>query len=257
VAASAAVSVAALEAVPSAEGAASVEVAVVRAGSQCPFCRGTIERKATYCPHCGKAPAPKKGPGMKFTQILLAVVLLIAGTLAMGGCYGCRAYNQAITLDQQVENTWAEVENQLQRRFDLIPNIIETVKGVAAQEKDIFLGVAEARKAYTQAQSIPEKARAAGGFESALSRLLVIQERYPELRSNEAFAKLMDSLEGTENRLTVARKRYNDTVTALNGYTRRFPSSFFASFAGVEKAEYFEVPEAAQAAPKVDFSSDG
>jgi len=233
------------------------EVAVVQVGNQCPFCQGTIKRKATYCPKCGKALTPKKGPGMKFTQILLAVFLLFAGTLAMGGCYGCRSYNQAITLDQQVANNWAEVENQLKRRFDLIPNIIATVKGFAAQEKEIFLGVAEARKAYTQAKSVPEKARAAGGIESSLSRLLMIQERYPELRSNEAFAKLMDTLEGTENRLVVARKRYNETVTALNGYTRRFPSSIFAGFAGVDHAEYFEVPEEAQATPKVDFSSDG
>ncbi len=194
---------------------------------------------------------------MKGMKILLGLFLILGAFGLFGGCYAMNGYNQAISLDQNVSNNWAEVENQLKRRFDLIPNIIETVKGVAAQEKDIFLGVAEARKAYTQAQSVPEKARAAGGIESALSRLLVIQERYPELRSNEAFSKLMDTLEGTENRLTVARKRYNETVTALNGYTRRFPSSFFAGLAGVEHAEYFEVPEEAQVAPKVDFSSDG
>lgn len=194
---------------------------------------------------------------MKITHFLLAFGLLFAGSLAMGGCYGCNAYNQAISLDEQVKNEWAEVENQLQRRFDLIPNLQETVKGVAAQEQEIFLGVAEARKAYTQAQSVPEKAKAASGFESALSRLLMIREKYPELKSNEAFAKLMDSLEGTENRLTVARKRYNETVTALNAFARRFPSRFFASMAGVEKAEYFDVPEEAGTAPKVDFSTGG
>ncbi|MFQ5780449.1 MAG: LemA family protein, partial [Nitrospiria bacterium] len=144
-------------------------------------------------------------------------------------------------------------ENQLQRRFELIPNLVETVKGVAGQEEKIFLGVAEARKAYFQAQSIGEKARAAGGMESALSRLLVLREAYPQLKSNESFLKLQDQLEGTENRLSVERKRYNDTVKVLNTFTRKLLGRFYAGLAGVEKAEYFEIEEGARAAPKVEF----
>ena len=114
--------------------------------------------------------------------------------------------------------------------------------------------MAEARKAYTQAKTIPEKARAAGGFESALSRLLMIKEQYPQLRSNESFLKLQDSLEGTENRLAVARKRYNDAVSTLNTFTRKLLGRFYSSLASVGPAEYFEIEEAARTAPEVDFS---
>jgi LemA protein len=162
-------------------------------------------------------------------------------------------YNQAVTLDEAVQSRWAQVENQLQRRFDLIPNLIETVKGVAAQEEKIFLGVAEARKAYFQAGTVGQKARAAGALESALSRLLVLREAYPQLKSNESFLKLQDQLEGTENRLAVERKRYNDAVRELNTFTRKLLGRFYAALAGVERAEYFEIGEEARAVPKVKF----
>jgi LemA protein len=180
---------------------------------------------------------------------LMSIVLVV---VISGGCF-YSGYNKAIALDESVNSSWAQVENQLQRRFDLIPNLVETVKGLAGQEEKIFLGVAEARKAYTGAQSVPQKAKAASMFESALSRLLVIQERYPELKSNQSFMKLQDQIEGTENRLSVERKRYNDTVSALNTFSRKLLGRLYCSFAGVEKAEYFKVAEEAKDAPKVDF----
>ncbi len=195
---------------------------------------------------------------MSVTKVLLIILLAVVGVVVLGGACAYSGYNQAVTLDENVKSSWAQVENQLQRRYELIPNLVETVKGVAGQEEKIFLGVAEARKAYFQAQNSPiaERAKAAGLMESALSRLLVLREAYPELRSNESFLKLQDQLEGTENRLAVERKRYNDAVKALNTFTRRLTGRLYSSLAGVERAEYFEIEEAARAAPKVDFSTD-
>ena len=198
----------------------------------------------------------ERGSSMKFGKILLMfLVAIVVGGVLIGGCF-YRGYNKAITMDENVQGAWAEVDNQLQRRFEMIPNLVETVKGFAGQEKDIFLGVAEARKSYFQAKSVGAKAKAAGGFESALSRLLVLRETYPELKSNQSFLKLQDTLEGTENRLTVARKRYNDSVKALNTFSRKLLGRIYAGWAGVEKAEYFEITKEAQATPKVDFSGD-
>lgn len=180
------------------------------------------------------------------------VVVVLGGILLVGGCiYG--GYNKAITLDEEVKSGWAQVENQLQRRWDLIPNLVETVKGVAGQEKEVFLGIAKARESYFQAKSVAQKAKAAGIFESALSRLLVLRETYPELKSNQSFLKLQDSIEGTENRLGVERKRYNEKVKQLNTFSRKLLGRLYASLAGVEQAEYFEVAEEAKAVPKVDF----
>ena len=191
---------------------------------------------------------------MKASRVLLVVVGAVVLLAVIGGGCTCRGYNRAISLDESVKSEWSQVENQLQRRFDLIDNLVATVKGTAGQEEKIFLGVAEARKAYFQADSVPKKAEAAGAFESALSRLLVLRESYPQLRSNEAFLKLQDQLEGTENRLSVERKRYNEAVKRLNTLSRGFPGRFYASLAGVTQGEYFEVEEAAKATPKVDFS---
>jgi len=186
-------------------------------------------------------------------RILLITFGIILGLLLLtGGCV-YSGYNHVIALDEAVKSRWAQVENQLQRRFDLIPNLIETVKGVAKQEQKIFLGVAEARKSYFQAQSIGAKAKAAGTLENALSRLLVLRETYPQLKSDQSFLKLQDQLEGTENRLSVERKRYNDAVRAMNTYTRQLLGRFYASLAGVEQAEYFQIEETARAAPQVKF----
>ncbi len=191
---------------------------------------------------------------MKLTRILLIIVVGMAGgAVLLGGC-AYSGYNKAITLDEGVQSKWAQVENQLQRRFDLTDNLVATVKGMAAQEVKVFLGVAEARKAYTQAKSVGAKAGAMSGFDSALSRLLVIQERYPELKSDKGFMNLQAQLEGTENRLAVERKRYNDAVGALNVFSRKLLGKMYCGLAGVEKAEYYEVAEEAKSVPKVDFS---
>ena len=192
---------------------------------------------------------------MNLGKVVLIMMVAILGSLVVvGGCiYG--GYNRAVALDEEVKSAWAQVENQLQRRWDLIPNLVETVKGLAEQEKSVFLGIAKARESYFQAKTVGEKAQAAGTFESALSRLLVLRETYPELKSNEAFLKLQDSVEGTENRLGIERMRYNEKVKELNTYSRKLLGRFYAGLAGVEKAEYFEVAEEAKAVPKVDFGS--
>ncbi len=176
--------------------------------------------------------------------------------LVVGGCF-YSGYNKAVSLDETVSSKWAQVESQLQRRFDLIDNLVGTVKGVSGHEKEVFLGLANARKSYFQADSTGAKAKAAGMFQSALSRLLVLKESYPELKANENFMKLQDSIEGTENRLATERKRYNEAVKELNTFTRKLLGRLYAGMAGVEKAEYFEVSEAAKAVPKVDFSTSG
>jgi LemA protein len=172
-----------------------------------------------------------------------------------GGC-AYRGYNQVIAMDEQVKNNWAQIENQLQRRYDLIPNLVATVQGLTDQERKIFLGVAEARKAYfTAPQGSPERVRAASGLEGALSRLLVLNETYPQLRSNEAFAKLQDEVAGSENRLAIERRRYNDSVRDLNTYIRGPLGGLFAAWAKVQPAEYFEVSKEAREVPKVNFSA--
>ncbi len=185
--------------------------------------------------------------------LLIAGLVVLCFVLLVGGCV-YSGYNRAIRLDEDVKNRWSQVDNQLQRRYDLIPNLLATVKGTAGQEQKIFLGIAEARKAYFQADNVNDKARAASQMETALSRLLVFSENYPQLKSNEAFLKLQDQLEGTENRLTVARQNYNEAVRTLNTMTRQFPGSIYASLAGVKEAEYFQIDKAAREAPKVDFS---
>ena len=190
---------------------------------------------------------------MSASRILLIVFGVIAGFFLLAGGCVYTGYNKVITYDEAVKSQWAQVENQLQRRFELIPNLVETVKGVAKQEEKIFLGVAEARKAYFQADSINAKAKAASGMEGALSRLLLLRETYPQLKSDQSFLKLQDQLEGTENRLAVERKRFNDSVRQLNTYIRKLLGQFYASLAGVEKAEYFEIEEAARVTPKVKF----
>lgn len=190
---------------------------------------------------------------MSASKILLTVLIAIVGLFLLAGGCVLNGYNRAIRLDESVKNQWAQVENQLQRRVELIPNLVETVKGVAGQESKIYLGVANARKAYFQAKTVNEKAQAAGDFERALSRLLVLREQYPELKSNQSFLKLQDQLEGTENRLSVERKRFNDAVTALNTFARQLPGRFYASLAGVESGAYFRIEEAARETPQVRF----
>ena len=178
--------------------------------------------------------------------VIALVVVIIGGWIVSG-------YNQVVTMDENVKTAWAQVENQLKRRYDLIPNLVETVKGYASHEKEVFEHLADARTKYFQAQDIKGKIEASGNLEQALSRLLVLQENYPQLKANESFLKMMDTLEGTENRIAVERKRYNDTVRILNTYIRTVFGRFFAGLAGVTKAEYYQVPEAEKVAPKVKF----
>lgn len=192
---------------------------------------------------------------MKLTQIVLLVLGAVVVAAAFGGCAALQGYNHARELDEGVKQRWAQVENQLQRRYDLIPNLVETVKGITGQEQTVFLGIAEARKAYFQQETIPGKAAAATQVESALSRLLLLRETYPELRSNESFLKLQDELAGTENRIGVERMRYNEAVETLNKYVRTFPGSFYAGLAGVTQGDYFTIQDvAAEKPPRVDFS---
>ena len=185
---------------------------------------------------------------MKKGAIWIFLFLIFVSSLAQG----C-GYNTAIEYEEQVGSQWAQVENQLKRRYDLIPNLVETVKGYAAHEKDIFTEIAHAREAYFQAGGRGEKLKAAQGLERALSRLLMLKETYPQLKANQGFLKLQDQIEGTENRIAVERKRYNEAVKQLNTYVRGIPGKWWADMAGVEKAEYFEVEEAAKEAPKVKF----
>ena len=162
-------------------------------------------------------------------------------------------YNSLVTMDESVKAAWAQVENQLQRRYDLIPNLVETVKGFAAQEKDVFIKVTEARSKVAGAGTIDEKIDANNQLSSALSRLLVVVERYPDLKSNTNFIRLQDELAGTENRISVERRRFNEAVRTYNTKIRSFPTNILAGMFGFEKSAFFEVPKEAQAAPKVKF----
>jgi LemA protein len=185
------------------------------------------------------------------TILIIVGVVLLAGFLVIGKIIA--GYNTVIAMDENVKGKWAQVENQLKRRYDLIPNLIETVKGYAKHEKELFENIAEARTKYFQAKTVKDKVESANRLEGVLSRLLFLQERYPVLKANQSFLKLQDSLEGTENRISVERKRYNDAVQGLNTYIRTFLGRFFATLASVEKAEYYEIPESEKAVPKVTF----
>jgi LemA protein len=188
--------------------------------------------------------------GLKITLIIVGVLLLMGFIAAKWVING---YNNAISMDENIKAKWAQVENQLKRRYDLIPNLIETVKGYAAHEKELFEHIADARTKYFQANTVKDKIQASNQLEGVLSRLLLLQEQYPQLKANEPFLKLQDSLEGTENRISVERKRYNEAVQILNTYRRTVFGRFFAALAGVSGAEYYEIPEAEKEAPKVKF----
>jgi LemA protein len=186
--------------------------------------------------------------------IVLGVIVLIA-LMSVGFIVG--GLNTVVTKDEAVSSAWAQVENQLQRRNDLIPNLVNTVKGFAAQEREIFLGVADARSKLAgrieMNESISSRIEAANQLSGALSRLLLIVERYPDLKSNQNFARLQDELAGTENRIAVERKRYNDAVRDFNTYIRRIPGSFFASLKGMTKKPYFEIEKGVEEVPQVSF----
>jgi len=163
-------------------------------------------------------------------------------------------YNRAVNLEQGAEKGWADIDAALQRRLDLVPNLVETVKGYAAHEKDLFENIAKSREKYFQAGNRAGKIEATNELSGFLSRLLMLQENYPQLKANENFRDLQVALEGTENRINVARTRYNEAAKQLNAYSREFFGSFFCRCADVEKVEYFEASEQAKTeVPKVEF----
>jgi LemA protein len=187
---------------------------------------------------------------MKAGIIIAAIVvvgLIIGGTVVS-------YYNRFVNQSEAIDNAWAQVENQLKRRYDLIPNLVNTAKGFMEFEKEVFENIAASRANYAGATTTPEKVAASNQVESALSRLLAIVENYPNLKSNETFLRLMDELSGTENRIAVERRRYNETVRTYNVTIKRFPGNIFAGLFGREPAVYFEVPEAEMEVPEVDFS---
>ena len=186
-------------------------------------------------------------------KTLLIIVVVLVLIILIPFLYLRGTYNSLVTLDESVKGAWAQVENQLQRRYDLIPNLVETVKGYAKQEREVFVQVTEARSRVGGASSISDKIGANNQLSSALSRLLLVVERYPELKSNTNFMRLQDELAGTENRIAVERRRYNEMVKTFNIKIRRFPTNIIAGMFGFEKATFFEVPKERQEAPKVKF----
>jgi LemA protein len=188
---------------------------------------------------------------LKRNLIIAGVVLLVVVFIFYSLFQG--SYNKFVTLDEAVKSSWAQVENQLQRRYDLIPNLVETVKGYAKQEKDVLIEVTNARARVGGAGKIPDKIAANNELSGALSRLLVVVEKYPDLKSNQNFLRLQDELAGTENRIAVERRRYNETVQSYNVAVRSFPGYIVAGLFGFEQAAFFAAPAAAKAVPQVKF----
>lgn len=192
---------------------------------------------------------------MDIRSVRSCVARVMFMTVAMGSAgslSGC-GYNSMVSMKEAVNAAWSQVENQLQRRNDLIPNLVETTKGYAAHEKEIFESVANARSKLIGAGSRDEKIDAANGLSSALSRLLVLAERYPDLKADKQFARLSDELAGTENRIATERKRYNEVVQEYNTYIQKFPAVFTARMFGFQPEKYFEAPESAKQVPQVKF----
>ncbi len=188
---------------------------------------------------------------MKVFLGIVAVLVILA--LIFGGLYVSRR-NQMVTLNETVKSDWAQVDVVLQRRSDLIPNLVETVKGYAAQEQTVYDDIAKARAALGGAQTPKDKIAANGQLDGALSRLLVIVENYPQLKSNENFLRLQDELAGTENRIAVERKRYDDAIQEYNTFIGQFPNNIIAGMAGFQRNDaYFAASEASRAVPKVQF----
>lgn len=199
---------------------------------------------------------------MKKALIPIIIVVVIALVLFLSFK---NTYNEFIRLDESVNSSWAQVENVLQRRMDLIPNLVETVKGYADFEKETLTQVIQARAQATQTkvdpgqmdpQQMQKYLNAQNSLSSALSRLMVVVERYPDLKANQNFLRLQDELAGTENRIAVERRRFNEAVRAYNQKIRTFPANIMANLFGFEKRPYFEAPEEAETAPQVDFGSD-
>jgi LemA protein len=189
----------------------------------------------------------------KKTLIIVLAVIVVLAISAYSFFAG--NYNKFVGLDQAVKNSWAQVENQLQRRYDLIPNLVETVKGYAKQEKDVMVEVTEARAKVGGTANAPvsDKIAANNQLSGALSRLMVVVEKYPDLKSNQNFMRLQDELAGTENRIAVERMRYNEAVKVYNQAIKSFPANLLAGMYGFKDATFFEAPKEAKEAVKVKF----
>jgi len=178
---------------------------------------------------------------------------VVGGIVLLLVLFAVSRYNSLVNQSETVDASWAQVENVLQRRADLIPNLVETVKGYAAHEKEIFEAVANARSKLIGAKGPADASKANGELDSAISRLLMVSERYPDLKANQNFTRLQDELAGTENRIAVERKRYNDAVRDFNQSIKRFPNSMFAGMFGFHAKEYFQAEASAKEVPKVKF----
>ena len=187
---------------------------------------------------------------MKSLAVILGAIGLI---VVLGVVAAVGFYNGLVTKTTNIDGQWAQVETQYQRRFDLIPNLVNTVKGLFAQEQEVFGAISEARTRYGGATSVDDKVAAAGELEGALARLLVIIENYPEIKSDAAVTGLMDELAGTENRVSVERRRFNDLVKDYNATIKRVPGSLIAPMFGFSERAFFEAVEGSEAAPTVEF----
>lgn len=185
-------------------------------------------------------------------QVVVALAV-VAGALSASGC----SYNTFVSQEEAVKAQWAQVENQLKRRSDLIPNLVETTKGFAQQERDVFQAIADSRAKLAGARTPTETMQAANEQSAALARLLVVAEAYPELKSSEIFARLSDELAGTENRIATERMRYNEKVQAYNTSRRQFPANLTNMVFKFQDYPLFEAPPEAKQVPKVDFSKPG
>ncbi|MBP7056550.1 MAG: LemA family protein [Candidatus Omnitrophica bacterium] len=185
---------------------------------------------------------------MKIFLIVLGVILIVGGLTFAG------VYNNIVSLHENITANWAQIDNQIQRRADLIPNLVNSVKGYAAHEKTVFDDVTKARSQWAGARSVDEKVAAAGTMDSALARLIAVSENYPQLKADQVFLKLMDELAGTENRIAVERMRYNESVKQFNVTVRIFPGNIVAGIFGYKPAsEYFKAEERSKAVPDVKF----
>ncbi len=187
----------------------------------------------------------------------LVPILIVVGIIVLIAALLIPSYNGFVDSNENVNQAYAQVETQLQRRVDLIPNLVETVKGFAEQEREILTEIADARARLAGADSPTEQAEANNELGGALSRLLVIVENYPDLKSDANFRQLMDELAGTENRLSVARQDYNEAVSLHNRKVNRMPGALIAGVFGFDEREYFEAEDGAEEAPEVNFGSDG
>jgi LemA protein len=190
---------------------------------------------------------------MKSIRKFVVVFALAVTALASPGC----SYNNFVGQEEAIKTQWAQVENQLQRRNDLIPNLVESVKGIMQQEQEVFGRIADSRAKLSGATTPEQRMQAANEQSSALARLLVVMENYPQLRSNESVARLMDELSGTENRLAVERMRYNERVQAYNTLRRSFPSNVTGSLFGFKEHALFDAPKEAESVPRVNFGKPG